>query len=57
MKVSKKVVSKLKDTSGMEMLQVAILIGIAVVIGVLFKTQIGIFVADIFETLEASDFT
>ncbi len=35
----------------MEMIQVAILIGIAVVIGVIFKTEVTEFVNDTFSTL------
>ena len=35
----------------MEMIQVAILIGIAVVIGVIFKTEVTEFVNDTFDTL------
>ena len=44
------------SSSGMELVQVAILIAIAVAIGVIFKTQITKFVNDVFKGLFKSGF-
>ena len=41
---------------GMEMVQVAILVAIAVALGLIFKTQITEFVNDVFGGLKASSF-
>jgi hypothetical protein len=41
---------------GMELIQVAMLIAIAVVIGLIFHKQIGEFITSIFESLRADDF-
>jgi len=41
----------------MEMVQVAILIGIAIAIGLLFREKLGSFVNGIFGSLEADTFT
>lgn len=41
---------------GMEMVQVAILVAIAVALGLIFKTQITDFVNDTFGSLNAADF-
>ena len=41
---------------GMELVQVAILIAIAIALGLIFKTQIGIFVDSGFGDLLGSDF-
>ena len=41
---------------GMELVQVAILIGIAVAVGLIFKTQITNFVNDIFGGLSAKNY-
>ncbi|MDD5823581.1 MAG: Flp1 family type IVb pilin [Firmicutes bacterium] len=41
---------------GMEMVQVAILVAIAVAIGIIFKTQITAFVNAVFSNLDASNF-
>ena len=43
--------------SGMEMVQVAILIGIAIAIGLLFREKIGDFLDGIFGDLDANTFT
>jgi len=42
---------------GMEMVQVAILVAIAIGIGLIFKDRIGDFVSDIFNSLEADNFS
>ncbi len=42
--------------SGMEMVQVAILVAIAVAVGIIFKTQVTDFVNKIFGNLSASNF-
>ena len=41
---------------GMEMVQVAILVAIAVALGLIFKTQITDFVNDTFGSLNSADF-
>ena len=41
----------LKEQSGMEMVQVAILVAIAIVLGLIFKTEITAFVNRTFEAL------
>jgi hypothetical protein len=41
---------------GMELVQVGILIGIAVFLGLIFKTQIGDFINNIFGTLMGAGF-
>ncbi len=41
----------LQDQSGMEMVQVAILVAIAIVLGLIFKTEITAFVNKTFEAL------
>ena len=43
--------------SGMEMVQVALIIGIAIAIGLVFKSKIGSFVNEIFGSLNAKEFT
>ena len=47
----------LTNVGGMEMVQVAILVAIAIVIGIVFKNQIGDFVNGIFNTLTSGTFT
>ncbi|MDR0853190.1 MAG: hypothetical protein LBN34_02370 [Clostridiales Family XIII bacterium] len=42
--------------AGMELVQVAILVAIAIVIGLIFRTQIESFVNEIFENLSSSKF-
>lgn len=44
--------SPIANKSGMEMVQVAILIAIAVIIGLIFKTEITSFVNDTFDSLQ-----
>ena len=46
----------LKSTRGMEMVQVAILVAIAVTLGLIFKTQITDFVNDTFGSLSSAKF-
>lgn len=46
----------LKNKRGMEMVQVAILVAIAVALGLIFKTQITDFVNDTFSSLNSSGF-
>jgi hypothetical protein len=41
---------------GMEMVQVAILVAIAIGLGMLFKDQIGTFISNTFESLNNSNF-
>jgi hypothetical protein len=55
MEVHMKLISNNKK--GMEMVQVAILVAIAVGLGLLFKDQIGEFISNTFETLNNSSFT
>jgi len=47
----------LKENKGMELIQVAMLIAIAVVIGLIFHEQIGAFITSIFDTLSPDDYT
>ncbi len=44
------------NKKGMEMVQVAILVAIAIGLGLLFKEQIGNFVSNTFESLNSSNF-
>lgn len=46
----------LKNKSGMEMVQVAILVAIAVALGIIFKSQITSFVNDVFSKLDSGNF-
>lgn len=46
----------LKNKRGMEMVQVAILVAIAVTLGLIFKTQITDFVNDTFGSLSSAKF-
>lgn len=45
-----------KQKDGMEMVQVAILVAIAVAIGIIFKSQITAFINDVFSKLDSSQF-
>lgn len=45
------------NKKGMEMVQVAILVAIAIGLGLLFKGQIGDFITRTFETLNGSNFS
>lgn len=47
----------LKSKKGMELVQVAILIAIAVVLGITFRTEIGNFVDNTFKALNGSSFS
>ena len=49
-------INTMRNKRGMEMVQVAILVAIAVAVGIIFKTQITDFVNKIFSNLNASDF-
>jgi hypothetical protein len=44
------------NNKGMELVQVAILVAIAIVIGLIFRTQIQSFVEDIFSSLSSGKF-
>ena len=55
-KEKKKEFLKLKNKKGMEMVQVAILVAIAVTRGLIFKTQITDFVNDTFGSLSSAKF-
>ena len=46
----------LKQKRGMEMVQVAILVAIAVALGIIFKSQITAFVNEVFSKLDAGQF-
>lgn len=52
----RKVQPLLRSKRGMEMVQVAILVAIAVTLGLIFKTQITDFVNDTFSSLSAAKF-
>ncbi len=47
---------KLSNKKGMEMVQVAILVAIAVVVGIIFKTSVVDFVNRVFGNLDAANF-
>lgn len=49
-------VKVLRSKSGMEMVQVAILVAIAVALGIVFKTQISEFVDGVFGKLSSAGF-
>ena len=49
--------SILRRNDGMELIQVAMLIAIAVVIGLIFHEQIGAFITGVFDTLSPDDYT
>lgn len=52
----KKVKQVLANEKGMEMVQVAILVAIAIGVGIIFKDNIGKFISDIFKDLVGSNF-
>lgn len=52
----KKVKTILKSDGGMELVQVAVLVAIAIVVGLIFKTQIMGFVNDVFGKLTGANF-
>ena len=52
----RKVQPLLRSKRGMEMVQVAILVAIAVTLGLIFKTQITDFVNDTFSSLSTAKF-
>ena len=52
----KKVMDLLKNEKGMEMIQVAILIAIAIGIGLIFKDKISTFINGIFTSLSGTNF-
>lgn len=52
----KKIKGILKSNSGMELVQVAVLVAIAIVVGLIFKTQIMGFVNDVFSALTGANF-
>ncbi|MDR1042654.1 MAG: hypothetical protein LBL54_01970 [Clostridiales Family XIII bacterium] len=45
------------ERDGMELVQVAILVAIAILIGLIFRTQIKSFVDDVFKNLTAGKFS
>ena len=55
-KKKRKVQPLLRSKRGMEMVQVAILVAIAVTLGLIFKTQITDFVNDTFSSLSTAKF-
>ena len=52
----KRIRDSIKNEKGMEMVQVAILIAIAIGVGLLFRESIGGFINDIFKELNAKSF-
>lgn len=52
----KGLLSALQNRQGMEMVQVAILVAIAVALGLIFKAQIGEFVENTFDSLNKAKF-
>ena len=57
LKLYSKFSSIFRDNSGMELVQVGLLIAIAIAVGLIFKTQITTFVNDVFGGLKASSFS
>lgn len=55
-RIKKKIVMLLCNKKGMEMVQVAILVAIAVAVGIIFKSSIVDFVNRIFGNLDAANF-
>lgn len=55
-KLTTKMMMMLSNKKGMEMVQVAILVAIAVAVGIIFKTSIVDFVNRIFGNLDAANF-
>ena len=55
-KIRKKLLVLLGNKQGMEMVQVAILVAIAVAVGIIFKSSIVDFVNRIFSNLDAANF-
>jgi hypothetical protein len=52
------VISRLRTRrEGMELVQVAILVAIAILIGIIFRTQIKTFVDDVFKNLSVGKFS
>jgi hypothetical protein len=56
-RIAKAISTLVNDKSGMELVQVAILVAIAIVIGLIFRTQIQSFVEDIFANLSSGKFS
>lgn len=54
--IGNKAIRLIKDERGMEMVQVAILIAIAIFLGLIFKDKISQFVDGVFGDLLGSDF-
>lgn len=46
----------LRNKQGMEMVQVAILVALAVTLGIIFRDEIGNFVNNTFDSLNGTDF-
>lgn len=55
-KLATRMMMTLSNKKGMEMVQVAILVAIAVAVGIIFKTSIVDFVNRIFGNLDAANF-
>ena len=55
-KMFNKIRSLLKKKEGMELVQVAVLVAIAIVVGLIFKSQIMGFVNDVFNALTGANF-
>ncbi|MDR3071872.1 MAG: hypothetical protein LBU41_00075 [Clostridiales Family XIII bacterium] len=55
-KRKERITALVKQNDGMELVQVAILVAIAIVIGLIFRTQIEKFVNEIFESLSSGNF-
>lgn len=54
--IVKMICPKMRSRKGMELVQVAILVAIAVALGLIFKTQITEFVSNTFSALLGTDF-
>lgn len=56
MQIMKRTGEILRQTEGMELVQVAILVAIAIGIGLIFKSNITTFVKDVFDGLTVTSF-
>ena len=52
----KKILKQVNNKSGMELVQVAILVAIAVALGLIFKDRITEFVSNVFDNLDSTEF-
>lgn len=56
-RMNRRIIEVTHNNSGMELVQVAILVAIAIVIGLIFRSQIETFVKEIFSKLSSGSFS